>query len=242
MPHCDPAALDEAAIGTHTLSEVDQRHVEQCEECAETLAALSHVVAVARTTDGLQLVSPPDSVWLGITSEIGESTTAGSSVVVEDHRPELRHRWPRWAPLAIAAVLGVVVGGAIAGVIATRDPAVLAPQVVASATLAPLPENPVDTQAAGTAVLKNVDGEDVLVLDTRGLPEPVGFYEVWLMDPKTAGLISIGSVPGGVQQTSLTVPSGVSFDEFSVVDISVEPLDGNPTHSAVSVLRGQLTI
>jgi hypothetical protein len=124
----------------------------------------------------------------------------------------------------------------------TRDstPAAPSPTVVATAQLGPLPNSPVEPNASGSAVLKQVDGSDVLTVDTSGLPQPAGFYEVWLMDPKTQGLISIGNVPGGAESTSIRLPAGVKLDQFSVVDISDEPFDGNPAHSSVSVLRGQL--
>ena len=33
---------------------------------------------------------------------------------------------------------------------------------------------------------------------------------------------------------------GLDLTEFPLLDISVEPLDGDPTHSGVSVARGDL--
>ena len=46
-------------------------------------------------------------------------------------------------------------------------------------------------------------------------------------------------VQGG-GEVSLEVPSGVDLTEYPVVDVSVEPLDGDPSHSGVSVVRGRL--
>ena len=37
------------------------------------------------------------------------------------------------------------------------------------------------------------------------------------------------------------VPDGLDLGEFPVVDISVEPFDGDPSHSGDSVVRGTLT-
>ncbi len=37
------------------------------------------------------------------------------------------------------------------------------------------------------------------------------------------------------------VPDDVDLDRFDVVDVSVEPDDGDPTHSGASILRGDLT-
>lgn len=244
MPqHCDPNLLDQAALGTVALSETDLQHVAECEECAETLTAMGQVAATARGAAGMELVEPPASVWTGITDAIHQdSGSAGDAAVVSftDRRGSSRG-WTRWAPLVAAAAAGVLLGGILTALVTVdRQPKTPSPQVVATADLTPLPGRPVDPQAAGSAVLKQTTGQDVLVLHTSGLPEPTGYYEVWLMDPKTAGLISIGTVPGGDQLTTFKLPAGVRLDRFSVVDISAEPMDGNPAHSTVSVLRGQL--
>ena len=37
-----------------------------------------------------------------------------------------------------------------------------------------------------------------------------------------------------------TVPADVDPGEFPIVDVSVEPPDGDPTHSGVSLARGEL--
>jgi hypothetical protein len=36
------------------------------------------------------------------------------------------------------------------------------------------------------------------------------------------------------------VPAGLQLADFPVVDVSDEPLDGNPAHSTVSIVRGTL--
>ena len=43
---------------------------------------------------------------------------------------------------------------------------------------------------------------------------------------------------GGV---AVELPADLDLAEFPLVDVSVEPLDGNPTHSGDSVARGELT-
>jgi hypothetical protein len=37
------------------------------------------------------------------------------------------------------------------------------------------------------------------------------------------------------------IPDGVDVRAFPVVDVSIEPLDGEPTHSGRSVMRGVLS-
>jgi hypothetical protein len=243
MPqHCDPDVLDQAALGTLPLSPADQEHLAGCEECAETLTALGQVVATARGAAGMQLEAPPNSVWQGISAQIADTGVDSASVVPLPTQASSRRSRRRWAALAAAAAVGAIVGGVLSGVIVTdRQPGTPGSQVVATADLVPLPGHPADPKAAGSAVLKNVSGADVLALETTGLPATGGYYEVWLMDPRTAGLISIGTVPAGDHQTSISLPAGVRLDQYSVVDISDEPMDGNPAHSSVSVLRGKLT-
>ena len=56
----------------------------------------------------------------------------------------------------------------------------------------------------------------------------------------TGGLIALGTVPGGRSAVNLPIPASANLSEFTKVDVSIEPLDGNPKHSAESVLRGDL--
>lgn len=75
--------------------------------------------------------------------------------------------------------------------------------------------------------------------DDGALPPDVdGFYEVWLIDENVDGMISLGVLTADGQ---LDVPDTIEPAAFPVVDISVEPLDGDPTHSGQSVLRGVLS-
>jgi hypothetical protein len=53
-----------------------------------------------------------------------------------------------------------------------------------------------------------------------------------------SGLIPLGVVRAGTEEFEL--PPGVDIGEYPVVDVSVEPLDGDPAHSGRSVLRGTI--
>ena len=67
-----------------------------------------------------------------------------------------------------------------------------------------------------------------------------GFYELWLMN-SADDLVSLGSfrVPAS-GNAEVTVPLPADPDGFAALDISAEPADGNPAHSASSVLRAPL--
>jgi hypothetical protein len=143
---------------------------------------------------------------------------------------------PRRSRLLLAAAAALVVGvgvGAGAVALSGRDDDGLA---VAATALDPLE----DSGASGEArVLERDDGTRTLRVDLTAADLEDGFYEVWLIDEAVEDMYSLGVVQGGGEVT-LEVPPGVDLGEFPVVDVSVEPLDGDPTHSGVSVARGVL--
>ena len=66
-----------------------------------------------------------------------------------------------------------------------------------------------------------------------------GYYEVWLIEPRRRRTWCRWASPSRAPRRSSCPPTSTS-SEFPVVDVSVEPLDGDPTHSGVSVARGEL--
>ena len=263
--HCDSETLALMAIGEPGPTDC-VRHLEGCSDCSEELASLREAVVAARSVnEGQTLTAPPASVWAGITAELGsdagpvaaasgptsgttqafevpasgDSGTADGGIenrTVADLASRRRPR-TRWLALAAAVVAGAVVGGAVvAGVIGRSDND--AP-VLAAAELGPVPGGPEKGQS-GTAQVQQGTNGTVLALNTTDLAQPDGFYEAWLMDAKTGGLVAMGTVPYGQSSVKLPIPAGLDLSQFSTVDVSVEPLDGDPKHSAVSVLRGQL--
>ncbi|HKY66402.1 MAG TPA: anti-sigma factor, partial [Acidimicrobiales bacterium] len=135
---------------------------------------------------------------------------------------------------AAAALVLVVVVGAVA---LARDGDDDGGSVVASAELEPLPDEPTGAASPTRADLVDHDGRLQLDLSTGDLPDADGFYEVWLIDTNVDGMVSLG--PARADGT-YSVPSGVDPAQFPIVDVSIEPPDGDPTHSGVSVLRGTL--
>ena len=92
---------------------------------------------------------------------------------------------------------------------------------------------------SGRAELVNADGVKQIRLETADLDAGDGFLEVWVIDPSVTKLVSLGPLrPDGIYD----LPEGLDPAQFPIVDISVEPVDGDPTHSGNSVLRGQLTV
>jgi hypothetical protein len=128
--------------------------------------------------------------------------------------------------LAAAAALVVVVAG---GVWFSRAQE---PTVLASAELELLGDS-----GSGQAQLIDDDGTLQLRVDTADLADPDGFVEVWVIDEEVSKLVSLGPQrPDGLYD----LPEGLDPEAFPIVDLSFEPLDGDPQHSGDSVLRGQL--
>jgi hypothetical protein len=93
--------------------------------------------------------------------------------------------------------------------------------------------------ASGTAVvLEHTDHTLDLRVTLRG-PQPAGgYYEAWLADAGLDRMVAVGAVHQGT--TTLPLPDGLSLRRYSVVDVSVQQLNGNPAHSDLSVARGLL--
>jgi anti-sigma-K factor RskA len=105
---------------------------------------------------------------------------------------------------------------------------------LASATLDPLP----GWATAGTAVLQDGPDGRVLTVDLPG-DEPVdGYREVWLISADQTRLVSLGVLTG--DSGSFDLPAGVDVADFALVDVSDEPVNGDPTHSGTSIARGKL--
>ena len=262
MPHCTPEQLSLAAL-REPLPAADAAHLESCAQCREELASLRRSVdalAVPELAAPSAAVPPPPGVWAGIAAATGVTTAPRPEALAAAAPPPpvavppapavdvppaaaperapaavvpLRTRRSR---LLLAAAASLVVGvgiGAGAVALGTGGDDGLA---VAAAALEPLG----DSDASGEArVVERDDGTLVLEVDLTATDPQDGFYEVWLLDEAVEDLVSLGVVRGG-GEVALTLPSTIDLGEYPVVDVSVEPLDGDPGHSGFSVARGTL--
>ena len=252
MSHIDPELLALRALGEE-LPASDDLHLAECAICAAEVDSLREVVGLGRSLEGDDvLVAPPASVWSRIAAGTGvdPATLAAQSAAATENEPPTPTRAPpklpppdsspaparsggrTWWALA-AGVAGILTGGAaVLGWQAfdTDEP----PPVVATATLDPL----ADPDATGNASIAGADGERELTVNLDSASEHDGFLEVWLLSPDASGLVSLGVLRGDT--ATFPVPDGLDLGEFPVVDISVEPFDGDPSHSGDSVVRGTL--
>ena len=209
-----------------------EQHVGACPVCRTELSALSSTVSTARRADLDLPPAPPAVVWQRIVSELGLPADAPSVPAPRSgEAPALRAGLPWRRPLLAAAAALVVVAGAGALVLGLRDaggPEVTTPLVALG-----------QVSASGQVVLSDREDPRSLLVETSGLPRPDGSYEVWLLDLADDRLVPLGVLDDS-GSGRLDVPEGVRVSEYPVVDVSLEPDDGDPAHSGDSVLRGDL--
>jgi hypothetical protein len=253
--HCTPEQLALAAL-REPLPADDASHLDSCGECRAEVASLRRGVdalAVPELAAPRAAVLPPPGVWAGIAAATGVATAPrpGAMAAVPPAPPAavpLPSPAPPPAPpvvvplrtrrsrLLLAAAASLVVGvgiGAGAVALGTADDEGL---TVAAAALEPLQ----GSDASGEArVVERGDGTLVLEVDLSAADPDDGFHEVWLLDEAVEQLFSLGVVRGG-DRVTLPLPPGLDLGDYPVVDVSVEPLDGDPSHSGRSVARGVL--
>ena len=246
MSHVDLDRLAELVLAPDDSPADVRRHVESCSECAVTLAALSDV---RRMVGEEPLVPVPGRVRERVLAQVGAALAPAPVVADDVVRPLARpsSRAPRrrrsgipvWAA-GLAAGLALVAGLGI-GRVTVDEPATPQPEaqdpvaVVAAADLTALDSD------ADRGMASAVRGDDTLTLrvSARELGDEAGFHEVWLINVDGTRMVALGVLTDG-DMGEFQVPRGLLDDGYRIVDISVEPEDGDPTHSGVSLARGEL--
>lgn len=189
------------------------RHLRACPTCADELARL---VASTRT---VETPPPPSGLWARISDAVAP-------------RPVRRPRAIVAACVATALASAAVVGmttwmldSAAAGV----DGPAIALQPVG------------DVEGEATAWVVERDGQRVLVVDAADASPPSNAsLEVWMLDEEADGMmVHLGTLDGA--STELPLPAEVDVEGFPILDVSLEPLDGDPAHSGTSVWRGDFS-
>jgi anti-sigma factor RsiW len=242
MTHLDDESLALFALGDASPDAKQREHLSTCSRCEAEMASLARLVSIGRTSGDVDIVQPPGSVWNGIHAELGlsdeladvprerSSTSPDGQDAVVTPLPSRRRTATRWWMVAAALVLGIVAGIVGSSLFTRSDD----PRVLAEAVLEPFPDWP----ASGAArVEENADGSREVVVD---LSAPTGgLREVWLIDPDTSGLVSLGLLSG--TSGTFSIPADLDLSRYSVVDVSDEPDDGDPAHSGNSIVRGPLS-
>jgi anti-sigma-K factor RskA len=244
VQHCTPEQLALAAL-REPLPAEDTAHLAACERCRAEVRSLQRsvdAVAVPQFAATGAPVAPPPRVWESIAAATGVAAAprpAAAEVpppAAEEPAPDadvLPFRSRRRPVLLVAAALvaGAVVGAGAVAVLQSRDDG----QEITAVALDPLADN----DASGRAeVVARDDGSRVVLVELDAPALDDEYYELWLIDRDVVGMVPLGVVRPGTQTVEL--PADLDLGQFPLVDVSVEPLDGDPTHSGVSVARGEL--
>ncbi len=230
-------------------------------ELAEVATAIQ-----ALDTDDFEFVDPPTGLWDDIAAALADdrdppvqpaddertvtavsSTPPLRSISERRERLERRQRASSFPTrqMLLAAAATIVVIAAVASFVLVRTGG---PDTVATAELAYEPEvyDPLGENAVASVRLVDEAGAFRIEFDEAALPASElaeEDLEIWLLQVDDAGavvdLVSLGVVDDIDRR--YTVPEGYDTDAYSVVDISVEPRDGDAQHSGRTILRGQLS-
>ena len=160
-------------------------------------------------------------------------------------RPSAKNRAARPGLWMMAAAAGIVLGTAAgwiaAGVIGhTGTPAPSSTQsgpasiVVARAPLTPLPTH---TGGGDAQVEQLPDGTRQLMIRLSN-DHIAGFRGVWVGSADLSKMVSLGVLDN--DSGIFTIPAGIDLAQYPIVDISDQPYNGDPAHSADSIARGTL--
>lgn len=192
--------------------------------------------------DDLELAAPPQEVWAGIERRTADDPVSQAAPAMAAPVSIYSRRRPgmRWV-MATAAAAVLVLAGVI--VLANRGSQA---EVLSSAVLTfdPTAFDPRGADATATAELLERDGRFEIRLRDADLPSLAGDdLELWLIQPDADGnpldVAPVALVKGSGSST-YQVPAGLDPDSHYVVDISIEPRDGDAGHSGHSILRGAL--
>ena len=247
MGHIEPEELAVLALDGHEPDAAAREHLDECAECLAEYEAFARTASLGRGSAsevGDELPAP--SVWAGIHAELGLDpalasdplaghdgviATAAAPSAPEPARRPARTKWWAFALAAAAAgiLLGIGLGLGIAQIVAPTQ------TVLASAALEPFP----GWQASGEALVEeDADGVRSIVVDLDSQVPSGSVREVWLIRSDASGLVSLGLLDG--PSGRFTVPSGIDLADYPIVDVSAEPVDGEPAHSGDSIVRGEL--
>ncbi len=204
----------------------------------------------------LNLAAITGAVATPAASEVPDATSPAAAAPTSPARREpstsqQRRRW--WPRITAVPAFGLAAGGLAcvalglgigAAVFGGGEPA---PTVASTSAPTPTPVRQVSLQRLGNApesaeglarVFATSTG-DTLDVKVAGMPPlaPGSFYELWALGTK-GRMVSLGNITvdaNGRGATSVRMP--VALSQFPILDISVEPADGNPTHSGSSMLR-----
>ena len=192
------------------------QHLAACDPCRRDLAAVAVAASALRDASRLPVVPAPDL------PPFRHPAAGLPPSVVRDRRR--RGRWLLGAAAVLVALL-LGVGGYTAG----RDRDAARGQTVALAATT--------GSATAQAHMRGAGDDQIMTMTARDLPHPPAgaYYEVWLVDG--AGKeFPVGVLAAGGEGI-WSLPAEVAA-RYQVIEVTLEPPDGDPSRSPDPVLRG----
>ena len=207
-----------------TTIAVDQ-HLAGCDPCRRDLAAVAVASSALRDASCMPVAAASDLPPLAPPAV--RLTHRGGQGPLEPPRVRDRRRRGRWLLGAAAVLVALLLG--VGGYTAGRDRDAARGQTVALAATT--------GSATAEARMRGAGDDQIMTMTARGLPRPPAgaYYEVWLVDDGGK------EFPVGVLAANgegiWSLPAEVAA-RYRVIDVTLEPADGDPSRSAESVLRG----
>ena len=206
------------------------RHAQTCPQCTQDLhGSLRAHIALTRASRLLRGIPAASA---------GPPETAGDLPPLPVTRQP--RRWLRAS--AVAAAVALAAGTAISTYVLTQAATATQPATVAAGTLSSVAGGDAPAAAHGTVVMVSLGPTArQMTITISGLP-PAGrghFYEAWLLQPASGKMLPVGVLLTPGSPVSYRLPATLTLG-YSYVDISWQANDGDPAHTADSVLRAQL--
>ncbi|WCB96900.1 hypothetical protein DSM104299_05670 [Baekduia alba] len=182
----------------------------------------------ARVLDGAAGAPPPERA-AGASSDPAPGAPAPTS-----RRPR-RLRRPRRVVAALATAAAIAAAVVLVLTRSHDDDAIPAPPPTTLAL------RPLDGVAVRAQLVVDPSGTEAELRAAGLMPSGAhDYYEAWLADAN-GRMVSMGTfrVPAD-GRVDVHMPVAVDLSDYQLVDVSLEPDDGNPAHSDRSVLRARL--
>ncbi len=230
------------------LSLEQQAHVQSCPRCTAVVDELRRTALRVRASRRDEQGGPAPHVWAAVLQEVGDAHTPPPAAPASPAPPrhmsatplaERRTRRSIPAPLVAAVVVLALALGVGVGALWGRgnQPPAATDDLLARAELSEVggtdPRGMAEVVRRGNRVELRVQGSHLGTGD--------GVHEVWLLNRDRKRLVALGLLGAGQSGTFL-MPARLLKEGYVLVDVSLEPDDGNPAHSGDSLARGQLRL
>ena len=191
------------------------------------------IMDIARDVEphDFERIAPPPVVWNNILAEVEEETASNEASA----RRQSQSRFSPGRILSVAAAAVLLAGVTVA--IFASGSSETSIEFAAQLTDADLPVSTDET--ADARFTCDAEGDCYIEYTLTALPEAGSDdLELWVINGDVTDMHSLGVITETTGRVKL--PANVTADGFPIVDISIEPDDGDETHSGQSVLRGVL--